>query len=187
MNLSQPPFRLIVGLGNPGVDYERTRHNVGFMLLDRLVHGRTTWRRERGWNAFVAKLDGVVLCKPQTYMNLSGEAVLAVSAFFRIPSKEVLVVLDDMSLPLGKLRLRASGSSGGQRGLKNVLELFATQEIARLRLGIGGPSPNGAAGHVLGQFRKDELHSLEEMLEKAEGAVRLLQINGIEVAMNAFN
>jgi PTH1 family peptidyl-tRNA hydrolase len=187
MNLSQPAYRLIVGLGNPGSDYERTRHNVGFMLLDRLAHERTLWRRERAWNAFVANLDGVVLCKPQTYMNLSGEAVLAVAAFFRIPPKEVLVVLDDLSLPLGKLRIRACGSSGGQRGLKNIIDLLATQEIARLRLGIGAASPNGAVGHVLGQFRKDELQALEEMLERAEDAVRLLQSGGIEAAMNAFN
>ncbi len=182
-----PAYRLIVGLGNPGVEYERTRHNVGFMLLDRLAQGRGDWRRERAWNALVLKLDGVLLCKPQTYMNLSGASVAAVAGFFQIPTSEILVVLDDMALPLGRLRLRPGGSSGGQKGLKSIVEQLGTQEVARLRLGIGGAGPNGAVGHVLGQFRKAELPSLEEMLERAEAAVSMVQTQGLAAAMNAFN
>jgi PTH1 family peptidyl-tRNA hydrolase len=185
--MPSPSYRLIVGLGNPGIEYERTRHNVGFMLLDRLAQGRGDWRRERAWNALVLKLDGVLLCKPQTYMNLSGASVAAVAGFFQIPTSEILVVLDDMALPLGRLRLRPGGSSGGQKGLKSIVEQLGTEEVARLRLGIGGAAPNGAVGHVLGQFRKTEIPSLEEMLERAEAAVSMVQTQGLAAAMNAFN
>ena len=187
MSLHTPPFRLVVGLGNPGLEYERTRHNVGFMALDRLAQGRAQWRRERAWNAQVAKMDGVLLCKPLTFMNLSGVSVGAVAGFYHIPASEILVVLDDMSLPLGRLRLRPGGSSGGQKGLKSIVERLGTQEVARLRLGIGGASPEGAVGHVLGQFRKDEIPALEEMLERAEEAICVVQDKGLAAAMNAFN
>jgi PTH1 family peptidyl-tRNA hydrolase len=185
--MAVPTYRLIVGLGNPGAEYERTRHNVGFMLLDRLAHGKGEWRRERAWSSLVLKLDGVLLCKPQTYMNLSGVSVSAVAGFFQIPTAEIMVVLDDMALPLGRLRLRPGGSSGGQKGLKSIVEKLGTQEVARLRLGIGGAAPNGAVGHVLGQFRKDELPALEEMLERAEAAISAVQTQGLSAAMNAFN
>jgi len=110
-----------------------------------------------------------------------------VAGFYQIPASEVLVVLDDMSLPLGKLRLRPGGSSGGQNGLKSIIEQLGTQEISRLRLGIGGASPNGAVGHVLGQFRKDEIPALEEMLERTEEAICAIQSKGLAAAMNAFN
>jgi PTH1 family peptidyl-tRNA hydrolase len=187
MSTPELPYRLIVGLGNPGREYEWTRHNVGFMLLDRLAMGKAEWRRERVWNALLAKTDGVLLCKPQTYMNLSGNAVAAVAGFFHIPVAQILVVSDDMALPLGRLRLRAGGSSGGQKGLKSIVETLGTLEVARLRLGIGGAAPEGAVGHVLGQFRKDEIPALEEMLERAEAAVVTAQTRGLAVAMNAFN
>ena len=180
-------YRLIVGLGNPGSEYERTRHNVGFMALDRLAQGKAQWRKERAWNAQVTKLDGVMLCKPQTFMNLSGTAVAAVAGFYQVPTAEILVILDDMSLPLGRLRLRPGGSSGGQKGLKSIVDQLGTQEVARLRLGIGGAAPDGAVGHVLGQFRKDEIPALEEMLERAEEAVCMVQSRGLAAAMNAFN
>ncbi len=187
MSMPELPYRLIVGLGNPGREYERTRHNVGFMLLERLAMGKAEWRRERAWHALLAKTDGVLLCKPETYMNLSGNAVAAVAGFFQIPAAQILVVSDDLALPLGRLRLRAGGSSGGQKGLKSIMEALGTQEVARLRLGIGGAAPGGAVGHVLGQFRKDEIPALEEMLERAEAAVVMAQARGLAVAMNAFN
>ena len=187
MSQRSSSYRLVVGLGNPGSEYERTRHNVGFMALDRLAQGKAQWRKERAWNAQVAKVDGVLLCKPQTFMNLSGTAVAAVAGFYQISAAEILVVLDDMSLPLGRLRLRSGGSSGGQNGLKSIVEQLGTQEVARLRLGIGGAAPDGAVGHVLGQFRKDEIPALEEMLERAEGAVCMALFEGLAAAMNAFN
>jgi PTH1 family peptidyl-tRNA hydrolase len=187
MNLLEKPYRLLVGLGNPGSEYERTRHNVGFMVLDRLAPERAKWSRERAWCAQIAVLDGVILCKPLTYMNLSGDAVSLVARFHRIPTESILVVSDDMSLPLGKLRLRPGGSSGGQKGLKSIIERLGTDKIARLRLGIGASSSRDAVGHVLGRFSKEETPALEEMLDKSEAAIALVQAQGLSEAMNAFN
>ena len=106
--------RLIVGLGNPGKEYENTRHNVGFMVLDGLLRGRSEWRWEGAWNALVASWDGAIFCKPQTYMNLSGRSVAGIARFFKIPVEAILVVSDDMALSFGKLRIRLRGSAGGR-------------------------------------------------------------------------
>jgi PTH1 family peptidyl-tRNA hydrolase len=182
-----PRYRLIVGLGNPGKEYDQTRHNVGFMVLDRLAHGRGLWKRERAWNAEVCLVGGVWLLKPQTYMNLSGQSVRALAGFYKIPAESVLVVMDDMALGLGVLRLRGGGSAGGHNGLQSILEQLGTREVARLRFGIGGARPGEAVGHVLGKFRKDEWPSVEEALERAEAAIDRLQSDGLERAMNAFN
>jgi len=182
-----PRFRLIVGLGNPGREYEDTRHNVGFMVVDRLAMGKAEWRRERAWKTLLAKDGDVVLCKPETFMNLSGQAATAVAGFYQIPPEAVLVVLDDMALPMGRLRLRPGGSAGGHNGLKSIMEHFGTQQLARLRLGIGGAVEGEAVGHVLGKFRKDEKPALEEMLERSEFAITTAQREGFEAAMNAFN
>lgn len=184
---AEPRVRLIVGLGNPGREYEGTRHNVGFMLLERMAMGRAEWRQEKAWNSQVARMDGVILLKPQTYMNLSGEAVAAVARFYKIPVEGVLVVVDDMALGLGRIRLRHGGSAGGHNGLKSIFEHLGTQEVARLRIGIGGSAPGGAVGHVLGRFRKDEQEALLEVLERSEAAIWTVQHEGMEKAMNAFN
>ena len=180
-------LRLIVGLGNPGAEYENTRHNIGFMALNQMAHGVADWKRERAWQALIAKVDGMILCKPETFMNLSGRAVAAVARFYQIPTDSILVVLDEMALPLGRLRLRPSGSAGGHNGMKSVMETIGTQEIARLRMGIGGAAPGDAVGHVLGKFRKDERTLVEEMLARTEEAARMVQREGIQAAMNAFN
>jgi PTH1 family peptidyl-tRNA hydrolase len=129
----------------------------------------------------------MILCKPETYMNLSGRSVAAVAGFYQIPTESILVVLDEMALPLGRIRIRSGGSAGGHNGLKSVMEVLGTQQVARLRLGIGGASPGAAVGHVLGKFRKDEIPALEEMLSLSEDAIRLAQRDGLEAAMNAFN
>ena len=180
-------LRLVVGLGNPGPEYENTRHNVGFMALERLARGVAEWKRERAWQAQIARVDGLILCKPETFMNLSGKALVAVARFYQIPVDSILVVLDEMALPLGRLRLRAGGSAAGHNGMKSVIEMTGTQEIARLRLGIGGASPGDAVGHVLGKFRKDEWAAVEEMLARSEEAIRTVQREGLQTAMNAFN
>jgi PTH1 family peptidyl-tRNA hydrolase len=120
-------------------------------------------------------------------MNLSGNTVSLVARFHRIPTESILVVSDDMSLPLGKLRLRPGGSSGGQKGLKSIIERLGTDKFARLRLGIGAPSSKDAVAHVLGQFSKDETPALDEMLEKSEEAIAMVQSQGLSEAMNAFN
>jgi peptidyl-tRNA hydrolase, PTH1 family len=182
--------RLIVGLGNPGRDYAETRHNVGFMVLDRLAAAAgAIFRTEKKWQAefATARVGGsdVWLCKPQTYMNLSGESVSAITGFYKIEPRDVLVVLDDLALPLGRLRLRESGSSGGQNGLKNILLHLGTQSVPRIRIGIG--SGGDASGHVLGKFSPAERPAAEEAIATAAEAVEFAQKQGFAAAMNRYN
>jgi PTH1 family peptidyl-tRNA hydrolase len=182
-------FRLIVGLGNPGKEYRDTRHNVGFMILDRLAgRERAAFRTEKSWQAEVARVGDTVLCKPLTFMNLSGEAARALAQFYKIEPAQILVVLDDMALPLGKLRLRENGSAGGHNGLQSLIEHFGTPAIPRLRVGIGAaPGADRAVGHVLGRFAADELKPLQESLDRAVAAIDMAQADGLAAAMNAFN
>jgi PTH1 family peptidyl-tRNA hydrolase len=186
--------RLIVGLGNPGRDYAETRHNVGFMVLDRLaaaVGASFQYEKKRQADIATARVGGsdVWLCKPQTYMNLSGESVSSLTGFYKVAAADVLVVLDDLALPLGRLRLRESGSSGGQNGLKNILLYLGTQNVPRIRIGIGAPagSQSDASGHVLGKFALAERPVLEESLANAVDAVQLVQTQGFAAAMNRYN
>ncbi len=186
--MSAPLFQLIVGLGNPGRDYADTRHNIGFMIIDSLgSKAGAAWRTEKSWQTEVARAGGSWLCKPQTYMNLSGEAVAAVAGFYKIPHESILVILDDMALPLGKLRLRASGSAGGHNGLQSVIDHLGTDSVARLRVGIGSAQPGEAVGHVLGRFRSDEKTALADALDRALSTIDCAQTNGLPAAMNTFN
>lgn len=181
------PFRIIVGLGNPGREYADTRHNVGFMVLDRIAASAgASFRADKKWQAQVAVTGDVWLCKPQTYMNLSGESVSALGHFYKIEPSQVLVVLDDMALPLGRLRLRESGSAGGHNGLQSVLEHLGTQAIPRLRVGIGAAAGE-ATGHVLGKFALAERPLLDEALTRATEAIAFAQKNGFAAAMNNYN
>ncbi|MFM1769008.1 MAG: peptidyl-tRNA hydrolase [Verrucomicrobiota bacterium] len=185
---------LIVGLGNPGRDYARTRHNAGFLLLDRLAQRwGVTLAAEKKFNARVgrAERDGrrVVLCEPQTYMNLSGEAVGAVMNFHKLPSERLLVVVDDADLPLGALRLRPEGSSGGHHGLESVEQHLGTRQYARLRLGIGRRANDARqiAGWVLAPFGADEEALLEKVLQTGCEQVECWLFAGTREAMNRFN
>jgi PTH1 family peptidyl-tRNA hydrolase len=184
-----PTFRLIVGLGNPGKEYRDTRHNVGFMILDRLAaREHAEFRTEKHWQAEVARTGDTLLCKPLTYMNLSGEAARAIGQFYKIEPAQTLVVLDDMALPLGKLRLRESGSAGGHNGLQSLIDCLGTQAIPRLRVGIGAaPGADRAVGHVLGKFSTKEREALHESLDRALAAIDRAQADGLGVTMNAFN
>jgi PTH1 family peptidyl-tRNA hydrolase len=186
--VSAPLFQLIVGLGNPGHEYADTRHNAGFMIVDRLAEkAGAAWKTEKRWQTDVARAGSVFLCKPKTYMNLSGEAVQALVGFYKIPHEAVLVVLDEMALPLGKLRLRPAGSAGGHNGLKSIIDHLGTQEVARLRVGIGAAEPGAAVGHVLGRFRPEEKPVLAETIDRAIAAIDRAQTDGLAAAMNAFN
>ncbi len=186
--MAAPQLRLIVGLGNPGREYAATRHNVGFMIVERLAsEARAEFRPEKSWRADVARLDGLFLCKPLTYMNLSGESVRSLSQFYKIAPEEVLVILDDMALPLGKLRFRPEGSAGGHNGLQSIIDHLGTREIPRLRVGIGAAAPGAAVGHVLGQFAADERETLEQTLSRAVEAIRCLREKGMQAAMNGYN
>lgn len=182
-----PGLRLLVGLGNPGREYRETRHNVGFLLLDRLAsRERAEFRTEKSWQAEVARAGDLLLCKPLTYMNLSGQSVRPLSQFYKIEPAQMLVILDDMALPLGKLRFRKDGSAGGHNGLKSIIEQLGTNVIPRLRVGIGS-AERDAVDHVLGRFTLEERPALDQSLDRALEAIDCARTRGFEAAMNAYN
>ncbi len=180
---------LIIGLGNPGRQYEDTRHNVGFMLLDRMAAREgAVFKSEPKFQAHMAKLEcGTVLMKPQTFMNLSGRAVRQVLSFYKWEPERILVAYDDVALPLGHLRFREKGSAGGHNGIKSLIEHLGGDGFARLKMGIGAARPGGMTGHVLGKFAPDERDDLENMLATAGEAVQLSRSQGIALASNRFN
>lgn len=178
----------MVGLGNPGREYEGTRHNVGFMIVERLAQRwGADWKTGSRWQADLASAAGVWLCKPLTYMNRSGGPTRAVSDFYKITPSETLVIYDEAALPLGRLRIRRGGSSAGHNGIQSVIDHLGTPDVPRIRVGIGGAVPEGMTGHVLGRFSKDEAAALETVLNKAVEAVECVRDRGIEAAMNQFN
>ena len=185
---------LIVGLGNPGAEYEWTRHNLGFMVVDTLARqtGREVKRTECRALVGRAEVEGraVELVKPQTYMNLSGESVaclLRKRAGLK-PATDLLVVSDDIALPFGTLRLRPRGSSGGQKGLKNIIAALGTDEFMRLRVGIRPEHPVGdTASYVLERFPKAQRDEVEKVLERATDALRAVVRDGIDKAMAQYN
>lgn len=178
-------LRLVVGLGNPGEKYARTRHNVGFRLVEFL--GGAQWKDFEGLGRF-SRWDGVYLGEPMTYMNESGRFVQRFSAFHKIPLSGMLVCFDDVALPLGRLRLRPGGSSGGQRGMQSVIDSLGTPDVPRLRIGVG-PQPPGvdSAAWVLGRFSPKEEEVLPKVIQRAADAVSAVASRGIEAAMNEFN
>jgi PTH1 family peptidyl-tRNA hydrolase len=188
------PPALIVGLGNPGDEYRNTRHNAGAMVVDRFADHRCSgWRKERKFFAELATGDcggRKVLCiKPQTYMNLSGEAVVAVTRYHRIPPEWVMVVADDADLPLGAVRMRPSGGFGGHHGIQSVIQHLGTQEFPRQRIGVARPvqTVRDIASHVLGTFSADEATLLGEVLTRAEQQIQCWLEEGLPKAMNLFN
>jgi PTH1 family peptidyl-tRNA hydrolase len=184
-------IKLIVGLGNPGARYARSRHNVGFLIADRLAHAHALAFARRRFNAHLAEgsVAGarVMIAKPQTYMNLSGEAVSKLFAFYKIAPHDLLVVYDDLDLPLGKMRLRPKGSAGGHHGMESILARISTSDFPRLRVGIGRPSPDADIDHVLGSFDDDERAVMDETFARAVAAIEVWVAEGITAAMNRFN
>lgn len=184
---------LIVGLGNPGAEYAQTRHNAGFLLVEKLAADwKCNWTNERKFEARMAKAGRsgkkVLLCEPQTFMNLSGETVGALAKFYQLPLKQILTAVDDADLPLGEIRLRASGSSGGHHGLESIEQHLATREFARLRIGIGRKDGARAiTDFVLGRFDANENAVLGKVLERASKQVETWLEAGIEKAMSQFN
>ena len=180
---------LIVGLGNPGAEYANTRHNAGFLLVGKLAaRWKCEWANERKFRARLAKatVDGkrVFLCEPQTFMNASGETVGAVADFYQVPLAQMLVVTDDADLPVGTLRLRPGGSSGGHHGLESVESHVASREFARLKIGIGRKDGlREITNHVLGRFDSAELDLVEKVLDRAAAQVETWLGAGIEKAM----
>lgn len=188
MDETTPRIRLIAGLGNPGSEYSGTRHNVGFEIVDRLAaEWGLVWQHDKSWHALWAKGEKAILVKPTSYMNRSGEPVQAVARFYKIAPTEMLVVLDDMALPLGRLRLRPDGGTAGHNGLESVIVQFGTEEIPRLRVGIGAAPQEGAIDYVLSRFFEEERPLVNDTIARAADAVKCAIDNGLLSAMNQFN
>jgi PTH1 family peptidyl-tRNA hydrolase len=183
-----PQIRLIAGLGNPGAEYHGTRHNVGFNVVDALAsEWGLCWQHSKSWHALWAKGEHAILMKPASYMNRSGEPLSAVANFYKIEPAEILVVLDDFALELGRLRIRLEGGTGGHNGLESIIMQFGTEAIPRLRIGIGAAPNEGAVDYVLNRFFEEERPVVEKTVARAAEAVKCAIDNGVLSAMNLFN
>ena len=188
MPVEETPIRLIAGLGNPGPEYATTRHNIGFMVVDQLAaQFGSTWERSGKWELLSAKCAAVLLVKPLSFMNHSGYPLLAVTQFYKIEPQQILVVLDDFDLPLGRLRMRARGGSGGHNGLESVIMQFGTENIPRLRIGIGAAPREGSVDYVLSRFFEEEKPIVRSTIERAVEALKCAIDKGLVSAMNTFN
>jgi PTH1 family peptidyl-tRNA hydrolase len=185
-------YYLVVGLGNPGREYRDTRHNIGFMAVDQIAKALNVRLMKVQSKAImgIAAFEGkkIVLAKPQTYMNLSGQSVSGLLRFYKIPIQQMIVVHDDLDLPLGTLRMRPAGGSAGQKGLGSIIQQLATQDFPRLRLGIGRPPGRmDAADYVLQDFAANEQEVLKAVFDQSVQAVQTFIQYGLERAMNQFN
>ncbi|MFZ5810222.1 MAG: aminoacyl-tRNA hydrolase [Chloroflexota bacterium] len=183
---------LIVGLGNPGKEYANSRHNIGFMVLDRLAGSFDQKFTRLEHKAFVLKIKTpsrqLILAKPQTYMNLSGQSVSTLIRFYKVPLEKVLIVYDDIDLPFGVLRLRPAGGSAGHKGMQSIMDKLGSQEIPRLRIGVGRPKGSkAAADYVLNDFTADEKEWLPVVLSRAVQAIQDVTTLGLIEAMNRHN
>ncbi len=186
-------MKLIVGLGNPGIEYQFTPHNVGFLVIDRIAercHAKVSYRR---WRSLTGRViigeEEVVLVKPETFMNLSGMAVRElVAATEADPTRDLIVIYDELDLPLGSIRIRERGTSAGHNGMKSIMGALGTQEITRIRVGVdpGHPVKDGAR-YILGQFKKQQYEALDEVLDRAAEAAEMVVQQGVGPAMNKFN
>ena len=185
-------MKLIVGLGNPEKRHENTRHNIGFEVIDEMARifqtGMTTGKGNFHYAKITHRGEGVIVLKPMTYMNLSGHAVVAAMNFYKIPVEEILVICDDLNIPLGSIRLRAKGSAGGQNGLKHIIQCLGREDFARLRVGIGRDHPSGSySSFVLGKFSEEERKTTDSIIPECAEAALDFVVHGIEHAMNRFN
>ncbi len=185
-------MRLIVGLGNPGPKYTFTRHNVGWLVVDQMVSQESCGTPEMRhkamfWGPIVLHGQRSLILKPLTYMNLSGLAVLSAVSSFAISLEDILVVYDDMALPFGDTRLRAKGSSAGHKGIQSIINTLGSENIPRLRIGIGSPVKDDNVDHVLSNFNKEEQALLPDVIEKACSGIRIWLQHDIQKAMNTVN
>ena len=191
LGATKPEF-LLVGLGNVGKEYENTRHNAGFMAIDFYAKESSASIDRLKFKALTTTLTisgkSVLLMKPTTFMNLSGEAVSEAAAFYKIPKENILIIQDDISLDVGKIRIRRKGTDGGQKGIRSIISCLGTNEFPRIKIGVGNkPEYFDLANWVLSRFSKDELKELDQTFKKVSGAVDLI-INGqIDKAMNLYN
>jgi PTH1 family peptidyl-tRNA hydrolase len=192
MTSGSSPFFLIVGLGNPGQAYRHNRHNVGFMVVDRLAKrlGMVFSRMESRALVTRGEHQGkrILIAKPRTYMNLSGQTVGALMRFYKVPFENLLVVYDDVDLPLGTMRMRPGGGSGGQKGMVSIIERLGGEDFPRLRLGIGRPPGRmEAADYVLQDFSSGDLEYMDQVMDQAVDAILIFVAEGLEAAMNRYN
>lgn len=188
-------MHLIVGLGNPGLQYEKTRHNVGFMAIDEIARAFhfSEFQKLDKFKSVIAEGqiagEKVLLVKPLTFMNLSGQAVQVLVNYYKVDQKDLLVLYDDVEILLGKFRLRPSGSAGGQKGIASILQELGSLEVSRIRIGIKPekPFPGGLSDFVLGRFTPEEQILVDELLEKIPSMIELILKEGMEVGMNRFN
>ena len=185
-------MKLVAGLGNIGDKYTFTRHNAGFMVIDKwAVDNNLSFREEKKLKCFLTKFnyngEDILLVKPTTFMNLSGEAVISVCNYYKIDVRDILIVFDDLSLELGRMRFRANGSDGGHNGIKSIIQHVGTKDFARLKIVIGPHPPIPAENFVLQNFSKEQFEALKEILKKSTNAVSYYFKNGIEKAQNAYN
>lgn len=185
-------MKLIVGLGNPGDEYIRTRHNIGFMVADlfadkeRIVLNQSKFKAVTGRGKLGS--EELIVAKPQTYMNRSGEAVSSLLFFYKLDPSDCIVICDDLELAPGKIRIREKGGHGGHNGLRSIIEMVGSQEFVRVKIGIGRPNDNTqVSDYVLSSFSKIEKPLIEETIERASKAVETIITDGIETAMNRFN
>lgn len=184
-------IKLIVGLGNPGTRYAHNRHNVGFMMVEQFARAHALDFSRKKFSAQIAEGaiagERVFLAKPQTYMNLSGEAVSKLYKFYKVAPHDLLVIYDDLDLPLGKIRLRAEGSAGGHHGIESIIARIGTSDFPRLRVGIGRPNPDADVDHVLGNFDASERVVMDETIVRAVEAIDVWLKEGVVIAMNRYN
>jgi peptidyl-tRNA hydrolase, PTH1 family len=181
-------IRCVAGLGNPGPEYASTRHNIGFMLVDHFASRfGFSWDKSSQRDALTSKQGDVLLVKPMTFMNRSGYPLVAIAQFYKIAPAQILVVLDDLALPLGRIRIRPRGGTGGHNGLESIIVQFGTEEIPRLRLGIGAAPSQDSVDYVLGCFLEEERPQVKAAIERAAEAIKCAVDNGVVSAMDTFN
>ena len=185
-------MKVIAGLGNPGKEYENTKHNVGFRVIDKIAEDNNISVNKLKFKAFIGEgtINGekVMLVKPQTFMNLSGESIKQILTFYKVPAKDFFVIYDDTSLPLNAIRIRQKGSAGGHNGLTNINELLGTQDYARIRMGIGNDFGRGQqVGYVLGELSEEETEQMPEICKRVIEGIKAWATIGADRAMNVVN
>ena len=183
---------LLVGLGNIGIQYSATRHNVGFEVIERIAYEHQIKLNQKKHKALIGQglINGnkIILAQPQTYMNASGISVKLLSDFYKIDKEKIIVIFDDTSLNLGQIRIRKKGSAGGHNGIKSIINNLGTQEFPRVKIGVGNKPPNwDLADYVLSRFAKDEIIIITETIKKANDAIEVMLRDGIDKAMNQYN
>ncbi len=182
---------VVVGLGNPGQKYERTRHNAGFMVIDILADALNISVNKLKFKGLLGegqyKGEKIILLKPQTYMNLSGESVVGILQFYKIPLQNLIIIYDDMDLAVGQIRIRKSGGPGGQNGMKNIIQLLGTEGFPRIRMGIGRPAFHSTVDYVLSTYAKEEQQDAFDAFLRAKDAVLYTIEHGLDKAMNVYN